>query len=203
VIIPVCLLLAYIATCAAVAYVLANRSSRKYQMAILAAFQPLITQLEDAATSLTASAALVAAAAAGDGILPAGAASAQDVSDTLAAVTNAAGNVSTGAAAVASALIPGTTTTTPPATGTVTISPTTITGSVGTPISQTLTVSGGTAPYSIAGDPGAPPPAADVSLSGDVLSVGGLTAESTETVLIATDANGLQSAPTTISITIS
>ena len=176
-------------------------------MPVIPSFQTIVTELEDAATSLTASAALVATAVAGDGTttLPTGAASAQDVSDTLAAVTSAAGNVTAGAAAVASALIPGTTTTTPPVTGTLTVSPTTITGPVGTPISQTLTVSGGAAPYTISGDPGAAPPAADVSLSDGVLSVGGLVAETTSTTLIATDSSTppLTSGPVVVSITIS
>lgn len=93
---------------------------------------------------------------------------------------------------------------TPPATDTLTISPTSISGPVGTPISQTLTVSGGVAPYTISGDPGAAPPAADVSLSDGVLSVGGLVAEETQTTLIATDSSTppLTSGPVTISISV-
>lgn len=89
-------------------------------------------------------------------------------------------------------------------TPTLTISPTSISGPVGTPISQTLTVSGGVAPYTISGDPGAAPPAADVSLSDGVLSVGGLVAEETQTTLVATDSSTppLTSGPVTISISV-
>lgn len=72
-------------------------------MAVIAAFQPLIDADTAAAASLTASAAAIATLLANPA-LPEGAASAQDVSDTLAALTTASGSVTTEAAAVAAAI---------------------------------------------------------------------------------------------------
>lgn len=81
----VCLTLAYIVTFSGVIYYVVNRSNRKTQMAVLAAFQPSIDSLNDSASKI---AALVASPT-----LPEGAASAQDVTDTLDAVQAAAAGV--------------------------------------------------------------------------------------------------------------
>lgn len=72
-------------------------------MAIIEAFQPLIDADTASAASLTSSAAALATLLANP-VLPEGAASAQDVSDTLAALTTASGAVTTEAAAVAASI---------------------------------------------------------------------------------------------------
>ena len=91
---------------------------------------------------------------------------------------------------------------TPPAV-VVTISPTAITTPVGTPLNGTLTATGGAAPYTFAVDPAAPAPPADVTVGSDgSVSVGAGAAETGSVSVIATDANGVKSASTAISITV-
>ena len=85
-----------------------------------------------------------------------------------------------------------------------TITPTSVTTPVGTPLNGQLDASGGTAPYDFAIDPSAPPPPSDVTLSSTgAISVGGLVAETGTINVIATDANGVQSASTKIAISVS
>lgn len=95
---------AYLATCAALAYALSHRS-KGIPMPIIEAFQPTIDALNAAATSLNTSAQTIATNAANP-VLPAGAADAQDVTDTASALTTASDSVTASAAAVAAALAP-------------------------------------------------------------------------------------------------
>lgn len=123
-----------------------------------------------------------------------------------AAVDAASGPLASAVAALVAAA-PASPTPTPTPTPTpvnITITPTTVTTPVGTPLNGQLDASGGTAPYSFAIDPSAPPPPSDVTLSSTgALSVGGLVAETGTINVIATDASGNKSASTQIGITVS
>lgn len=81
-----CVTGAYIATVAALSFVVVSLLQRNTAMTILAAFQPALDSLDASATAI---AALVAAGT----TLPEGAASAQDVTDTLDAVNAKAASV--------------------------------------------------------------------------------------------------------------
>jgi large repetitive protein len=92
----------------------------------------------------------------------------------------------------------------PPVTGNLSVTPTSITGVAGAAVTQALTVTGGTGPYTTAIDPAAPAPPSDVTLAGNTITVGGLVAETGSVSVIATDSSSppLTSPSTPISISI-
>ena len=88
-------------------------------------------------------------------------------------------------------------------TGVITFTPTSISGPVGVPIAQALSMFGGLPPYTTAIDPSQPDPPSDVTLTSNTINVAGYTKESGSISIIATDAAGVSSASTAVPIVIS